>query len=845
MPARPTLRTPRALAAILGGIAIAASLGTATASAADAATAQIVMIDPSANLAAKVRTEERRGNDVGDTFRAVGKGFVAELDTADIARLNRDPDVLLVEPDRPMSIGASPGAPVPPVSTATAPANDDFANSQALSGTSGTVTATTAGATRETAEPVHFSSSGHMSVWFTWTAPSSGTVHMDTLNSAFDTLLAAYSGDTLGSLTQLAANDDAAGTTSAITFEVTAGTTYRIAIDGWGGQSGGATLNWNLTPMPVAPAPPAPPVAPANDAFVSAAALSGDSGNITGSTANATREGGEPKPLPVWGNSGSSIWYSWTATDTGTLSVSTMGSNYDTMLAVYTGSAVGALTVLPDGANDDAGGGLLSSSVGVSVTAGTTYRIVVDGYGGHSGDSILTWSTAGTAPVAPPAPTPPAAPPSAPGSGAAQDRAVTSWGQDRIDQRALPLDGRIAAPLDGGGVTAYIIDTGVQADHVDFGGRVQSGFDAVHASNPADPAVDPTTDCNGHGTHVAGTVGGATFGIAPAVSIVPVRVLSCAGSGSASGVIAGIDWAIRNHQDGVPAVANMSLGGGYSQALNAAVQAAVADGITFAVAAGNSSADACGASPASEPSAITVGATEANDAMAYYSNWGSCVDVFAPGSAIISASNTSTSGSRSLSGTSMASPHVAGAAALLLSGSTGATPATVAAALRDGATANAIVGIGPQSPNLLLNINSGVVPAPSSPTAPGTPSTPSTPRSPGTPATPTPRGGDSRSPAPGNPSSPPPSGRSGRVDARDTLATPRLRSARRTSHTLTIRMTASPGATGYQVFANGRIIGRMAHTNGVIRASVRRGAKVQVRAITPTSTSALSNTVSA
>lgn len=840
MSSLPTLRTPRALVALLGGIAIAGALGTATASAADTATPQIVMIDPAANLTAKVRTEERRGNDVGDTFRAIGKGFVADLDKADIARLNRDPDVLLVEPDRPMSIDASPGAPVPPVSTATAPSNDAFASSQAMTGASGSVATTTAGATRETGEPVHFSSTGRASVWFTWTAPSSGTVHMDTLTSAFDTLLAAYSGDALGSLTQLAANDDAAGTTSAITFAVTAGTTYRIAIDGWGGQSGAGTLNWDLTATPVAPAPSP---APGNDAFVGAVALSGDSGTITGSTANATREVGEPKPLPVWGNSGSSVWYSWTATDTGMLSVSTAGSNYDTMLAIYTGSVVGALTDLPNGANDDAGGGLLSSTVDVSVTAGTTYRIVVDGYGGHSGNSTLAWSTAAAAPVAPPGSTPPAAPPSAPGSGAAQDRAVTSWGQDRIDQRALPLDGRIIAPLDGGGVAAYIIDTGVQADHVDFGGRVQSGFDAVNAANPADPAVNPMTDCNGHGTHVAGTVGGATFGVAPAVSIIPVRVLSCAGSGSTSGVIAGIDWVTSNHPAGVPAVANMSLGGGYSQALNAAVRSAVADGITFAVAAGNSSADACGASPAAEPSAITVGATESNDAMAYYSNWGSCVDVFAPGSAIVSASNTSTTGSRSLSGTSMAAPHVAGAAALLLSGSTGATPATVVAAIREGATTNVISGIGPQSPNLLLDINSGIVPAVP---APSTPSTPSTPGAPGTPSTPTPNprgGGDSRTPTPGNPSTPPVSRRPGGIHSRDILATPRLRSVVRTSRTLTIRMTMSPGATGYQVFANGRIIGRMAHTNGTIRATVRRGAKVQVRAITPTSTSALSNAV--
>ena len=823
MSSLPTLRTPRALVALLGGIAIAGALGTATASAADTATPQIVMIDPAANLTAKVRTEERRGNDVGDTFRAIGKGFVADLDKADIARLNRDPDVLLVEPDRPMSIDASPGAPVPPVSTATAPANDAFASSQAMTGASGSVVTTTAGATRETGEPEHFSSTGRASVWFTWTAPSSGTVRMNTLGSAFDTMLAAYSGSALDSLTLLAANDDSGGgLTSAISFAVTAGAKYRIAIDGWGGQWGAATLTW---------AGPGAAAAPANDLFVSASPLLGSSGTATGSTVEATREAGEPSH----GGSGASasIWYRWTAPVTGTLTLDTRGSTYDTLLGAYTGSTVTGLSTLAE--NDDVAAWPATwSQIVVPVTEGTSYLFAIDGWGGASGAPTLTWTMAASAP----APAPPSTPPSAPGSGAAQDRAVTSWGQDRIDQRALPLDGRIIAPLDGGGVTAYIIDTGVQADHVDFGGRVQSGFDAVNAANPADPAVNPMTDCNGHGTHVAGTVGGATFGVAPAVSIIPVRVLSCAGSGSTSGVIAGIDWVTSNHQAGVPAVANMSLGGGYSQALNAAVRSAVADGITFAVAAGNSGADACGASPAAEPSAITVGATESNDAMAYYSNWGSCVDVFAPGSAIVSASNTSTTGSRSLSGTSMAAPHVAGAAALLLSGSTGATPATVVAAIREGATTNVISGIGSQSPNLLLDINSGIVPAVP---APGTPSTPGTP---GTPSTPTPRGGgDSRTPTPGNPSTPPVSRGPGGIHSRDILATPRLRSVARTPRGLTIRMTMSKGATGYQVFANGRIIGRMAHTNGTIRATVRRGAKIQVRAITPTSTSALSNAV--
>ena len=185
----------------------------------------------------------------------------------------------------------------------------------------------------------------------------------------------------------------------------------------------------------------------------------------------------------------------------------------------------------------------------------------------------------------------------------------------------------------------------------------------------------------------------------------------------------------------------------------------------------------------------------------------------------------------------MAAPHVAGAAALLLSGSTGATPATVVAAIREGATTNVISGIGPQSPNLLLDINSGIVPAVPAPGNPSTPGIPSTP-------TPKPRGdGDSRTPTPGNPSTPPVRSRPGGIHSRDILAIPRLRSVVRTPRGLTIRMTMSKGATGYQVFANGRIIGRMAHTNGTIRASVRRGAKIQVRAITPTSTSALSNAV--
>ena len=306
--------------------------------------------------------------------------------------------------------------------------------------------------------------------------------------------------------------------------------------------------------------------------------------------------------------------------------------------------------------------------------------------------------------------------------------AAASWGLDRIDQRTLPLDGNITRRVNGLGVTAYIIDTGIYAGHSEFVGRVATGYTAVNDGNG-------TNDCQGHGTHVSGTVAGTSFGVAPMATLVPVRVLDCAGSGSTAGVIAGIDWMIANHAAGVPAVANMSLGGGASPALNDAVARAVADGIVMAVAAGNENADACGVSPASEPLAITVGATEANDARAYYSNYGTCVDIFAPGSAIVSAATSSPTASRTLSGTSMATPHVTGAAALLLGANPSMTPAAVASALSLNATPNVVTDpVG--SVNLLLYIGSaspattggtrGVVDAPVTSVAPVVAPTPTT-----------------------------------------------------------------------------------------------------------------------
>jgi subtilisin family serine protease len=285
--------------------------------------------------------------------------------------------------------------------------------------------------------------------------------------------------------------------------------------------------------------------------------------------------------------------------------------------------------------------------------------------------------------------------PVTPAAASTPEAPTTLWGLDRIDQRALPLNNQFSRAYTGSGVTAYIIDTGVLSTHTEFGGRVLSGFSSVSDANG-------TEDCNGHGTHVAGTVGGSNYGVAPGVAIVPVRVLDCSGSGSTSAVIAGIDWVIANHVAGTPAVANMSLGGGRSSALDIAVRSAVADGVVFVVAAGNSTANACQSSPAGEPLAITVGATTSADARSSFSNYGSCVDVFAPGSSITSAWYTSTTASNTISGTSMASPHVAGVVALGLEIAPNSSVAQISEWITSTATQGVISNAGSGSPNLLV-----------------------------------------------------------------------------------------------------------------------------------------------
>ena len=513
--------------------------------------------------------------------------------------------------------------------------NDSFATPVALQeSANGMTISSNRYASAEYAEPAHVYGPYH-SMWFEISVPSAGRLEIDTAGSNFDTTLAAYEGTSLSALRQVAQNDDASGTlTSAITLSPTSPTSYRIAVDGYNGNTGSIRLNWTFT----AAGPPQPP------SEVKAVATGVNSVNVWWTTPDST--------MPI-------------TSSTATAHPGGASCETTTTQCEITGLVTGAQYTFS-----------VSSSNALGSSAPTS-----------PSQSVIVGSSNG-----------------------AQTSIPNSWGQDRIDQTTLPLDDRFSTTNRGNGSTIFIVDTGISA-HTEFAGRLTTGYDSINDGNG-------TTDCHGHGTHVASTAAGETLGVASDALVVPVRVLDCDGSGSTSGVLAGLSW-IRSVDLGTRrGVVNLSLGGGASTTLDNAVAQLTAEGFVVTVAAGNEAQNACDVSPAREPAALTVGATTQSDARSWYSNFGSCIDLFAPGDSIVGAGLSSSTARQTMSGTSMASPHAAGAAAIAFTAWPSASPSDVIRLLVEDATTNVLSSIGTDSPNRLLMVAGESLPASDTPSTP-------------------------------------------------------------------------------------------------------------------------------
>ena len=535
-------------------------------------------------------------------------------------------------------------------------------------------------------------------------------------------------------------------------------------LENWNGYSVVVAARNGVGRGPSASAPAIVRPGTTDDFFATPRPIEGLSGSSASKTTFATAELGEPNHAGY--SASHSVWFNYTAPASGQIDISTAGSNYDTLLAVYTGNALSTLTLIA--ANDDIKTGQ-SSAVSFAAVAGQIYRIAVDGYAGLTGNVTLNWDLKLPAPPLAPTnvravssrsrqvevswnspsnPTYPvtlytaiaspggqtcvwsqgplscvisnltngtsytftviaqnavgSSPPSAP-SNAVIPRTITrvtttthSWGIDRIDQTSSVLDGQLSTANRGNNAIVFVVDTGI-ATNSEFGSRKLNGFNAVPDSNG-------TVDCQGHGTHVASTAVGTSYGVATDAQVVPVRVLDCFGSGYTSWILSGLNYVASYPLNGKRGVVNMSLGGTASTVLDNAVANLVSLGIVVTVAAGNDSAPACDASPAREPTAITVGATDSADTRAFFSNYGTCVDIFAPGYDIEGASIDPSYEHVAKSGTSMASPHVAGAAAIALTTFPSASPAQVSDLLNSDATAGVVIDAGAGSPNRLLMV---------------------------------------------------------------------------------------------------------------------------------------------